>query len=448
MLLLLLPIVLQNVITASVGMADTVMLGRVDQQSLAASSLAGQVQFLLNVTYFGLASALTILAAQYWGKGDGATISRILGIGLILSLLFSGTAALFALSMPERVMRVWTNEQELIETGAKYLRLVAFSYLFAGFSQPYLAVMKSCGRVLLSTVISFITLGLNVMLNAVLIFGLFGCPQMGIQGAALATSISRGVELMICLGDYLMQSIIPRGFMALFHIPGALIRDFARYCLPAFINDALWGLAISVNAMIMGHLGSDIVAANSVVSVVRELVTTVGFGISAASSIMLGREIGVGDTALAERDAAAILQVTIVTGIVGGALLIGISPLVPGLVKISATSAVYLKWMLRINAVYQMGQIVNTLLISSFFRCGGDASYGLKLDFISMWCYTVPVGLIAAFVLRLSPLLVYVVMCTDEFVKMPFAMAHYKKRQWIKNLTRNFEEHELPNQEE
>ena len=438
LLVLLAPIVVQNLISASVSLADVIMLGRVDQVSISASSLAGQVMFLLFTVFYGLSSALTILVSQYWGKKDCATISRILGIGLLISILFSSFAAFMALFFPTALMCVWTNDPELIAAGANYLRFVAFSYLFAGLTQPYLAVMRSCERVTLSTLVSAFTLTLNVLLNAVLIFGLFGLPALGIRGAALATSISRGIELLICLIHYLRQTLLPKGFRALFSIPRVLVSDFFRYCIPAFVNDCLWGLAYSVNSMIMGRLGTDIVAANSVVSVVRELVTTVGFGISSASSIMLGREIGQKKYEQARGDASHLLTVTFLTGLAGAVVLIVLSPLIPGLVKISHTASGYLRTMLLISSIYQIGQLINTLLIASFFRCGGDSRYGLRLDFLTMWGYAVPIGLISAFVFHFPPILVYLMMCTDEFVKMPFALRHYRKGTWIRNLTRDF----------
>ncbi len=435
---LVLPIVIQNLIASSVSMADVIMLGRVDQTSLSASSLAGQVQFLLYVVYFGLSSALTILAAQYWGKGDTKTIAKIFGIGLIMSMFFSTAAAVLALFCPGFVIRIWTDVPELIEAGKRYLRLVSASYFFGGISQPYLAIMKSCERVRISTVISVLTLGLNVILNAVLIFGLFGMPAMGIEGAALATSISRGVELLICIWDFFRQSIMPRSFLNMFTIPVSLVKDFGKYSLPAFINDAMWGLAFNMNSIIMGHLGSDIVAANSVVSVARDLVGTVGFGIAGAASIMLGKEIGENKLDMARHDATSIMWTTFYTGIVQGAVLLAASPFIPGLVKISDAADGYLRVMLYINVVYQMGQMINTILISSLFRCGGESRYGMILDIICMWCFAVPLGLISAFVLKLPPLAVYVLMCTDEFAKMPFALHHYKSGNWIRNLTRDF----------
>lgn len=434
--ILVIPIVIQNLITSAVSMADVIMLGRVDQTSLSASSLAAQVQFLLNIVYFGLDSALTILASQYWGKKDTKVISKILGIGLIICMSLSTLATVLALFVPEGVIAIWTDDVELRKAGAEYLRYVAASYFFAGISRPYLSIMKSCERVKLSMAVSMVTMGLNVLLNAILIFGLFGMPAMGIIGAALATSISRGIELVICLVDFFKQKIIPKALGNMFNIPRVLLSDFVRYSLPALMNDALWGLAFNMNSIIMGHLGSDIVAANSVVTVARDLVTTVGFGISAAAAILLGKEIGSGDLKLARSDASSILKVSFIASILQGIVLFIAMPYIPNLVKISDTAKNYLTIMLLISTVYQVGQIINTVLIASLFRCGGNSKYGLKLDIISMWGVAVPLGLISAFVLKLPPIIVYAITCTDEFIKMPFAIHHYKKGNWINNLTR------------
>ena len=433
---LVLPIVIQNLISSAVNMADVVMLGRVDQTSLAASSLAGQVMFLLYIVYFGLNSAMTILAAQYWGKKDTRTISKILGIGLIISLFFSALTALLAWFAPRAVISVWTNVPELVEAGARYLRWVALSYIFTGIVQPYLSILKSCERVSFSTAVTAGTLGINVVLNALLIFGLGPFPRMGIIGAALATTISWGVGLAVCIVDFLRQTILPRELGNMFRIPRVLVSDFVRYSLPAFINDAMWGLAFNMNSIIMGHLGSDIVAANSVVTVARDLVSVVGFGIAAAASILLGKEIGENRLETARQDAASILRTAVLSGVLSGLVLLMLSPLIPDLVKISPTAAHYLRVMLLINTVYQLGQVVNTVLIASLFRCGGDSKYGMILDVSCMWGFAVPLGLISAFVLKLPPLTVYLLMCTDEFAKMPFALHHYRSGNWIRNLTR------------
>ena len=434
---LVIPIVVQNLISSSVTVADTLMLGNVDQTSLSASGLAGQLMFLINVMFFGLNSAITILASQYWGKKDVKVISKILGVGLIIGMVVTITFSALAFFVPKKVMWIWTDDPALIEAGAVYLRYVAPSYIFLGIFQPYISILKSCERVVFSTVISTIALLVNVVMNFFLIFGYGPFPEMGITGAAIATSLSCGSGALLCIIDFLRQKVIPKDLRVVFAIPGALILDFFRYSLPAFVNDIMWGLAFTVNSVIMGHLGSDIVAANAVVSSVRDLVTVVGFGIASAASIMLGKQIGENKLDRAKKDASSIVRVAIFSGIISGFVLLVISPFIPGLVDITEVAAGYLKIMLLINIAYQMGQIINTVLIASIFRCGGNSKYGMILDIITMWFFAVPLGLISAFVLKLPPLIVYVLMCTDEFAKMPFAVRHYLKGNWIRNITRD-----------
>ncbi len=436
---LVFPIVIQNLITSAVTMADVLMLGRVSQTALSASSLAGQVMFLLSMLYFGLASAITILSSQYWGKQDRDTVSGIFGIGLLISMSVSLFAAAMAFFFPVTVMSFWTNVPELQQEGAVYLRYAALSYCFLGITQPYLATMKSCERVKLSMRVSMIALGSNVILNAILIFGLFGMPAMGIKGAALATTISRGIEFAVCMYDSATQECFKTDAAHVFHIPKQLLKDFMRYSGPALVNDMLWAFAYNMNSVIMGHLGSDIVAANSVVTVARDVITTVGFGIASASSILLGKEIGANNLELARQDAKNVFRTALQAATVQGIVLFAFIPVIPGLVILSETAAGYLRSMLLISCIYQVGQIMNTLLIASFFRCGGDSRYGLYLDLFSMWGVSVPLALLGAFVLRLPPLAVYCLMCLDEFVKLPFALYHYFHGQWIRNLTREFD---------
>ena len=439
LLALMVPIAVQNLITAAVSMADVLMVGQLNQTALSASSLAGQVQFILNFIFFGLTSSVTILAAQYWGKGDRRVLAKILGLGLYISLFVTTVAAVLCLTVPRAVMTFWTNEAELVEVGARYLRLVAPSYLFAGLTQPYLAVTKSCERVKFSMGLSIVTLGLNVILNAVLIFGLAGFPELGIEGAAIATSVSRGVELLICLWDFLHQKTFPRSPAVVFALPKTLIADFGKYALPAFVNDILWGFAYNMNSVIMGHLGTDIVAANSIVTVVRELVTTVGFGMSSAAAIMLGKALGERKPEKALSDSSSLFRTTLLCGLVCGVILVAVTPLIPHIAKVSDTAASYMKVMMLLGAVYQIGQLVNTLVIAAILRCGGDTKFGMALDIITMWGWAVPVGLLTAFVFRLPPLVVYAFMCTDEFVKMPFALARFKSGKWLNNITREHE---------
>ena len=433
---LVIPIVIQNLISNFINFADTVMLGRVSQTALSAGSLANQIYFILAIVYFGLASSITILSSQYWGRKDYQTIGSIFGIGLLISAAFSIPVAIVSFLIPETVLLFWTNDPLLIQEGASYLRIVSFSYLCMTISQPYLSIMKSCERVRLSTRISVIALVINVTGNAILIFGLFGLPAFGIKGAAIATCIARFTELLICGRDYLKQNILSHDPRSFFQIPKELRYDFNRHCMPAFLNDLLWGFAFNMNSVIMGHLGSDMVAASSVVSIVREILTVVGFSIASGSAILLGKEIGEGNLELARKDASEILHLTVLVSLIQAGVLYAVSGFIPGLVVLSETAKGYLLYMLKISCLYTIGQVINTLLIASFFRCGGDSKYGMRLDMVSMWGFAVPIGLLSAFVLHLPPLTVYTLLCLDEAVKLPFALYHYKQGNWINDLTR------------
>lgn len=435
---LALPIVMQNLITAAVSSVDVIMLGFINQDSLAAGSLANQIVFILNLVYTGLTSGITMLAAQYWGKRDTRTIEQILGIGLRISMTISSLFFLGAFFMPEVLMHIFTPDPVLISTGAGYLRVISFSYLFMGVSQMYLCTMRTIERVIFATVTNGSALCLNIVLNAALIFGWLGLPKMGILGVALATSIARGIELLICLTDACFFRTIRLRPHLLWEKNRLLFRDFLRYSLPAFGNEVCWGLAFSTYSIIMGHLGSDMVAANAVVSVARNLGTVACFGIAGAGAILLGKSIGEGKTDLVKEDASRFCRITLISGVAGGIVIFLLRPLFFRMADLTPTATGYLSVMLFINMYYVIGQAMNTTVICGIFRSGGDSRWGFICDAIDMWVFAVPLGFLSAFVLKLPPMWVYFLLCLDEFVKMPWVYRHYKSYKWLKNITREF----------
>lgn len=438
MVRLAVPFILQNLITTAVSSADVIMLGFVSQDALAAGSLANQIMFILNLVYTGLSSGVIMLAAQYWGKQDTLTIERIMGIGMRISILISTIFFILAFFSPSLLMRIFTNEEALIATGSPYLRVVSFSYLFMSISQVYLCTMRAIERVTFATFANGSALTLNIILNAVFIFGLFGAPKMGILGVALATSIARGIELLICLLDNAGSRIIHFRIRTLWESNKVLFSDFLKYSLPAFGNEVVWGVAFSMYSVIMGHLGSDIVAANAVVVVARNLGTVACFGIANAGTILLGKTIGEGHMDTVKADASRFCRITFISGIFGGILIFLLRPLFLNMADLTQTAQGYLNIMLFINMYSVVGQAMNTAVICGVFRSGGDSKWGFICDTIDMWAYAVPLGFISAFVLKLPPMWVYFLICTDEFVKLPFVYKHYKSYKWLKNITRDF----------
>ena len=434
---LVLPIAIQNLLSAAVSSADVVMLNYVGQSSISAVSLAAQYANVLFMVFYGLGTGATMLCAQYYGKGDMRAIQAVEGIALRFSLGIALVFAGFALTVPEGMMRLFTDDGELIAIGASYLRFMSVSYLCWGITEVYLAVLRSIGRVMISTLLNALAFSANIILNAVFIFGLFGAPELGAAGVAIATSLSRLIELAACFAVSFFSRDIKLDFRYLFMKNRLLFSDFVRLSLPALGNDVSWSVAFSMYSVIMGHLGTDAVAANSFVVVVRNFGTVLCFGMASAGGILLGNIIGENRLEDARKDAGKVMKLTVITGAVGGLIVLAATPFVLKYAQLTDTAMHYLKYMLLINTYYVMGAAVNTALIAGVFRAGGDSRFGFICDTVDMWGYAVPLGFLAAFVLKLPVMWVYFLLCTDEFVKWPWVIRHYRSGKWLHNITRD-----------
>ena len=437
MLRLVIPIVIQNLLSAAVSSADVIMLNYVGQSSISAVSLASNYASVIFMVFNGLGTGATILSAQYWGKKDIKAVHAVEGIALRFSLLIALPFFAFAMLAPEVMMRLFTTDAELIRIGAGYLRVMSVTYLCWALIEVYLSIMRSLGRVVVPMVLNMVTFTLNVLLNAVFIFGLFGAPKMGATGVAIATAISRIVELVCCAGVSLHSRDLNLNLTYMFIRNKLLLKDFTRMSLPALGNDVSWSVAFSMYAVILGHLSSDAVAANSLVSVVRNFGTVLCFGTAGAGGILLGNVMGSNDMKRTKEYASSLIKMTVVTGAVGGLIILAATPFVLNFASLTDTAMHYLKYMLIINSVYVMGAAVNTTLIAGVFRAGGDTRFGLVCDTIDMWCYAVPLGFLAAFVFKLPVLAVYFLLCTDEFVKWPWVIRRYRSGKWLRNITRD-----------
>lgn len=435
---LLIPLVIQNLLNAAVSSSDVVMLNYVSQSSISAVSLAANYAQVLGSVFYGLGTGATLLCAQYYGKKDFRAIQAVQGIALRFSMAISAVFALAAFTVPQVLMRLFTNDAELISIGAGYLRIMGITYLCWGIIEVYMSVLRSIGRVTICLALNIMTFFLNIALNAVFIFGLLGAPKLGAVGVAIATAASRVVELV---GSFVVSAFSKDVKLKLSEVlrrNKVLTGDFVRLALPALGNDVSWGVAFSMYSVIQGHLGNDAVAANSIVVVIRNLTTTFCFAVAGAGGILLGNVMGTGDLDKAKKYASEVMKMTVFSGAVGGVVLIAAIPLVLRFASasLSDTAMGYLRVMLWINSYYIMGAAVNTSLIAGVFRAGGDTRFGLICDSIDMWCYAVPLGFLAAFVLKLPVLWVYFLLCTDEFVKWPWVLRHYRSGAWAKNITR------------
>ena len=434
---LTLPIILQNLLSAAVNSADVIMLNYVGQAHISAVSLAIQYASVLFMVLYGLGTGVTMLSAQYYGKGDMRAVDAVEGIALRFSVVVSVAFAAAALAVPELMMRVFTPDPELITFGAQYLRNVSAAYLCWGLTEVYLATLRSIGRVGISTALNTVAFILNILLNALFIFGPFEPPLRGAAGVALATSISRLAELALAQVVSVRSKDVKLKPSLMFIRSKVLFSDFLRMAMPATLNDVSWGLAFSMYSVIIGQfLGTDMVAANSFTSLVRNFGTVLCFSVASGGGILLGQILGDGRMEEAETSAKALMKLTVLSGAAGGLIVLAAMPFALSFANLTDTGKGFLRGMLWINTYYVMGQAVNTTLIAGVFRAGGDSRFGFICDSVDMWLYAVPLGFLAAAVLKLPPMWVYFLLCTDEFVKWPWVIRHYRSRKWLRNITR------------
>lgn len=430
---LALPIALQQFMTALVGACDAIMLGKLSQDAMSAVSLATQVTFVFNLFMFAFMAGENMFVAQYYGKGDYTGISQVFSLvtkicGCIAVVFLAGT-----LFFSEQLMRILTNEETLIVLGSEYLRVIGISYVFSGIAQTFLAIMKNCGAVNMSTLINGVMVILNIALNAVFIFGLSGFPKMGIKGAALATVLATVVQFLWSVG-YVLCRIRAVKF-SLRSCEKKLFGRFWQKTVPLLINNLAWGIGFSMYSVIMGHLGTDAVAANGIANISKNLVVCFCLGLGNAGSIIVGNRLGADRLKEAKEAGGTLTRTAIIAGIVSGLVLIVLSPFITKMVDLTPTACGYLQKMLLICSYYIAGKSVNCMTIGGIFAAGGDSKFGMLCDSVTLWCITVPLGCICAFILKLPVMVVYFVLNLDEIIKLPVVYKHYKKYKWIKNLT-------------
>ncbi|MBR4769205.1 MAG: MATE family efflux transporter [Lachnospiraceae bacterium] len=432
-----LPIALQGVLTQVVEASDSLMLGVLSQDALSAISLATQVHFVLNMIFISINVVISTMAAQYFGKRDIVSVEKIFGFALKLSMITSFIFAAASFFIPHVLMTFFTNDPNLQELGVSYLRIAAFSYLMLGISHPCLSIFRNTSRVTTSSVFSSVAVVLNLIFNALLIYGLLGFPGLGIRGAALATVISRSVEAILCLIVAFGSKVIRFRFRFFFR-DDRLIRTQFLKLLPGILgNMAVWGVGQTVFSAIIGHLGSDLIAANSLASIIRRLAACFSAGIGNGSAVIVGHALGKDHLDLAKLYSKKLMILSVSVAAVSSAILfLLIGPIVRiSAVSLSPASQENLRWMLYFCCIYIFSKAVNGVFVHGCFYAGGDMKFGLICDAINLWGFIIPVGLLLAFVFHVPGLIVYCFLNMDEIVKIPAEIIHYRKYGWVRNIT-------------
>ena len=437
MITLSLPIALQSLMLALVAACDALMLGRVEQNEMTAVSLATQIQFVQNMFICAVTGAGAILGAQYWGKGDRRTMEEIfclmLRVSGIVSLIFFTACEL----IPSLLMQIFSGDDVIISIGSSYLRTAGWSYLITGISQCYLTMMKVTDRVKASAFVSSCAVILNIIFNLVLIFGMLGFPAMKARDAALATTLARVTELILAVYLTSGKKHIRPVWRSLFSTNKQLTKDFMKQCLPLMGGSLFWGVGFTSYTAIIGHIGTDAAAANSVASVVRDLICCICNGIGSAAGIIVGNELGSGKLDTGKAYGIKLKNISFVIGFLSTALVLAVTPVVVNAVKLTDEARSYLTGMMIIMSVYMIGRCVNTVTINGVLDGGGDTVFDMYSLVVCMWCIAIPLALLCAFVFHFPVLVVYACTCLDEVGKIPWVMLRLRKYKWVKDLTVN-----------
>lgn len=440
---LMLPMILQNLVTNFMALADSFMVGALGETELAAVTMANSVFYVLSLIIFGIQSGTGVLVAQYYGKGRLDAINRIMGMGYYVSLGLTALIALLSFFFPMQLMQLVTNNPDLWEPGAEYARIVGFSYVCMAFSGVYIAVQRSMENPGLGAILLTVSGALNILLNYMFIFGKWGAPAMGCAGAAVATLLSRVLEVLVVTGCFFRSKRLPvkPGLMLR---PGRIIAgDFIKYSLPVVLNEGMWSLAMSLFSIIMGHMpnSTPILAAYTIAGNIDRMAAVALFAAGNATAVIIGRDIGCGDTKEIYGKGVALNFVCFVTGIISMGLLLTIrATLLDGfifpLMDISAEAGELAKMMLAFIAVVMPLRSLNLCNIVGVFRGGGDVRYGLICDIGPLYCVCLPAAALCGLVFGLGITAVYVCICLDDFCKVFLCLPRLRSGKWINSVTR------------
>ena len=430
---------LQNLLTFGVNLLDTVMLGRYSQAAMGGVSLCNQFQFLLQMLVSGAGEGAVVLGAQYWGRGDLKPIPHIIGA----ALRFGGGMAVglfaLALAVPETLLGLLSSDAAVVEQGVAYMRIICFTYVIFTLTNILVASLRSIGVVKIGYVISFSTLCINGILNYCLIYGNMGFPELGVRGAAIATLVSRCVELLI-VAVYLkfFERRLHLRVRSLVRMDKSYLKDYAHISLPVLVNQALWGVAQMVQTGILGHLGGDVTAANAIAVQVYQVLSVVSYGAASAAAILVGKTVGSGQKEQLRQLVSTLERMFLLLGIAAGAAIWAVRGPVLALFGGTLTqqaSQLAMSFM-AVLAVTTVGTSYQMACDNGIIRGGGDTAFSAKMNLVSMWLILVPVAAAAAFWWNAPPTVVFFLLKWDQLYKiLPVALRLHSWK-WVRVVTR------------
>ncbi len=439
-----LPIAVQNLITFMVSMVDTLMVGALGEIQLSAVSIANNLFFVLTILMFGLAGGSNIMISQYWGKGNVKTIHKILAIMYRVCLLITGIFIFIALFLPKYFMGIFTTDKAVIDFGASYLRIVCIGYLFYSITNCTIMMLRSVKTVSISIIVYTASLVVNSILNWIFIFGNLGAPELGIRGAAIATVCARITEFSIVLVFmFIYERKICLKIEHLLKLDKEILKDYVGLCTPVLCNELLWAIGASMISVIVGRMGTEVVAANSINGVAHQFVTVFIFGMSNATAVIIGNTIGEGKKEKAKEYAYSIGIFSVVMGCISGLMILLIKPFVVNFYNVSYSTKLIAMEIMTVTSGIIVFQSLASNFMMGVLRGGGDAKFVLINDLIFMWLVAIPGGFFVAFVLELPVALVFLVIKCDEILKSLTSVYRVISGKWVNDVTKDYEFEEV-----
>ncbi len=441
LLTLAIPMILQNLITFAVGFADNLMVGTLGEVAISGVYIGNQVQTLLQTIIIGVDSSMLILAAQYWGARNTDSIKKLQVIALRIALSLALILTVLVFAAPRFILRLFTPDEAVVEEAMGYLRYIRWTYLFFAASQILLTGMRSVEKVRIGMYSSFISLGVNVVLNYIFIFGKLGLPAMGIAGAGLATMISRMVEFCIAfIYVFFIDRRLCFRFPDLLHSSKTLLKDFIRYGAPVIAGWIVWAINNAFQGAVVGSMGANVTAAVSIYSNVYSMLNVVLSGVSSAVGIITGQLVGAGEVERVKNHARVVQLMLLVIGICGCIILNLIKGWFIGLFNITEETGVIARQIMTSFSFLFIGTCIQGHALGSLVKPGGDTKFVFINDTIFVFCFVIPASALCRYVWHLEPWIVYTVLRSDEILKWPVAFWKINSFNWIKNLTRPQEE--------
>ncbi|MBN1064982.1 MATE family efflux transporter [Clostridium botulinum] len=429
------PVTIQALLNTTLNLIDTMMIGQLGETTIAAVGLANKVFFVFTLLLFGIVSGSSILTAQYWGKKDIKNIRKVLGISLIIGLFGAIIFVIPSLICPNIVMRIFTPNESTIGIGVAYLSIVALSYPLTAITNAYISLLRAVNEVKAPVVISLFSILINAILNYTLIFGHFGFPALGVQGAAIGTLIARIIECISVLSIvYLKNGPAAARLKELVAFDKTFIKMFFITVSPVIANEFMWGLGVTIYSLVYGRMGDGAVAAITITQTVEQIAVVIFQGISAATAVILGNELGANKLKKADIHAKYLLILQFIATLVIGVICILTRWPLIHLFTVTEAVAVDISKCLIVFVLYLPFKMFNLVNITGVLRSGGDTKSGLILDTTGVWLIGIPLAYLGGIFLSLPIYWVYVLVLAEEIYKFVLSFKRYKKKKWLKNI--------------